>query len=158
MKTPSGSIIIAASILYVVMYLAAFIGTVKADELLIPLVSRHTSYHGKKIDHLNEQNYGIGYERNGYFAVIFKDSLSNTSGMAGMNFRRQIELGGGWHVSGTIAAGLMVRKNVNDYTPFPVAVPFVGVGRYSWTAELTYIPATRFTEQGAAFLMLRRSL
>lgn len=142
---------------FIALFLFAVFGA-RSDELLFPLLSRHTAYHGKSLDHLNERNYGIGYERNNYFGVVFKDSLHNPSGMIGYNFRKQVELGHGWHVSGTIAAGLMFRKNVNSYAPFPVAMPFVGIGRGSWTAEFTYIPATKFTEQGAAFLMLRKSL
>lgn len=160
MKRPNFASAIVIAIVFYLLFLIISIGTkeARADELLLPLMSRHTSYHGKSLDHLNEQNYGIGYERNNYFGVVFKDSLYNPSAMIGRNYRKEIDLSSGWHVSGTLAAGLMFRKNVKDYTPFPVVMPFVGIGRYSWTAEFTYIPATRFTEQGAAFLMLRKSL
>jgi len=144
---------------FVLLIVFVLFGTyARADELLIPLASHPTSYHGKQIDHLNEFNYGIGYERDNVFGVIFKDSLSNASAVVGYNYRKEIGLGNGWRLSGTLATGIMVRKNVRDYTPFPVVLPFVGIGKDSWTAELTYIPATKFTEQGAAFLMLRKSL
>jgi hypothetical protein len=129
-----------------------------ADELLMPLVSRHTSYHGQSLEHLNERNFGLGYERRNWFGIAFKDSLYNPSGMIGYNFRYQKDIGNDWHISATASTGLMFRKNVRDYTPFPVVLPFIGIGYKDWTAEMTYIPATKFTEQGAAFLMLRVSM
>lgn len=138
--------------------LCCLLGTVQADELLIPLASKHTSYQGKRLDHLNEANYGLGYERNNWFVLGLKDSLHKPSYALGYNFRWQRALGDtGLRVSATLATGLMFRSNVNHYLPFPVAVPFLGLGYKDWTAEVTYIPATRFTQQGAAFLMLRKS-
>lgn len=156
------------SLLFAVIYAAIIIAIAVAisrpaytAELLLPGISRHTSYHGQRLDHLNERNYGIGYEGDrGYFALAFKDSLHNPSAVIGRNFRASRPIFGdsGLHVSATLSVGLMFRKNVGNYTPFPVALPFLGVGYQGWTAEVTYIPATRFTEQGAAFLMLRKSL
>lgn len=156
--------VIAVAVVWLVTFLIAVIALVRpacAAELLLLGVSHHTSYQGKKLDYLNERNYGIGYEGDrGYFALAFKDSLYNPSAVIGRNFRATWPILGdsGLHVSATLSAGLMFRKNVGNYTPFPVALPFLGIGYRDWTAEVTYIPATKFTEQGAAFLMLRKSL
>lgn len=155
---------LALVLLYAAIIIAIAVAIARpacASELLLPGISKHTSYKGQKLDHLNEWNYGLGYEGDkGYFALAFKDSLHNPSLVLGRNFRATWPILGdsGLHVSATLSAGLMFRKNVGNYMPFPVALPFLGIGYKDWTAEVTYIPATRFTEQGAAFLMLRKSL
>lgn len=139
----------------VILGLLAF--STSADELLLPGISHHTAYKGEKIEGLNEQNFGIGYEKGGYFALAFEDSMHNPSLVLGKNFRAVYPISD-FHFSATLSACLMFRKNVHDYAPFPVALPFFGAGYKSWTIEATYIPATKFTYQGAAFVMLRKTL
>jgi Antimicrobial peptide resistance and lipid A acylation protein PagP len=100
----------------------------------------------------NEDNWGIGVERefNGSgrwvrLAVAngFKDSLGETSYMAGGGIKRRFRpMTEDFYVDVGVVGFLMTRQDVNHNQPFPGVLPALTVGGPRVAVNLTYMPGS----------------
>ena len=100
----------------------------------------------------NENNLGLGMEYEfrptsrwikTLNANSFVDSLDNMSYMAGAGLKRRLlssERFGGVYLDAGVVAFLMARKDINDYRPFPGALPTLSIGNRYAGINLTYLP------------------
>ena len=108
------------------------------------------SHHIDAAYEWNEDNYGLGFERE--FASTspwikvalgntFMDSMNNPSYMAGGGLKRRFQLGSDdFYVDLGGVAFLMTRENVNGDRPFPGLLPAATFGFKRVALNLTYMP------------------
>ena len=120
-------------------------------ELYLPLHTHHlrSKYTQEKIDSYQENPYGFGFGRGlynergnweGLFAMGFQDSHFKPSYTAGYGWKavwrpsEDTRLGLGY------VAGLMTRKDVAGYFPFPVVFPIASLAYKNLSLETTFLP------------------
>jgi hypothetical protein len=108
------------------------------------------SHHINAAHQWNEDNYGLGFERE--FASTspwikvalgntFMDSMNNPSYMAGGGLKRRFRLhSDDFYVDLGGIAFLMAREQVNDDKPFPGLLPAATFGFKRVALNLTYLP------------------
>lgn len=139
--------------LFIGLLLSALAFGSTAAELYLPCCSNHIGDEGRKKP-LNENNHGIGYENDhGYFGLVLKDSLNNPSWAVGKAWRWRTNSDP--YIGIGASAFVMMRANVDNYTPFPAVLPSVTVGYGRAAVDFTFIPKTSATKYGAVFAMFR---
>lgn len=130
---------------YTILLLFSLCAPVFADD--ISLLINGVSKHSRK--GFNEQNTGIGiqYEfdsKSKYIpfatANVLKDSLNETSTMAGYGYVRRFK-GRKLHLDIGAVGFVMTRKSYNDGRPFVGALPVASIGTDRIAVNITYIPA-----------------
>jgi hypothetical protein len=122
----------------------------------LSLLANGTAIHTEspKGTDLNENNTGFGFQydfgkadRSDYWAKFttvsgFKDSVNNMSYYAGMGVMHRIDVSRALdlHVGFGGVVFLMTRKDLNDNSPFPGALPAFEIGTRHATLNITYVP------------------
>jgi hypothetical protein len=116
------------------------------------LVINGRSVHLNAERHWNEDNWGLGFEREfnpsarwvtTAVANVFKDSMDHTSYMAGGSLKRRFRVPSN-HVyfDAGLVGFLMTRQNVRDDAPFPGLLPTMTFGARHFAVNVTYMPGS----------------
>jgi hypothetical protein len=116
------------------------------------IVLNGRSVHLNAEQHWNENNWGLGFEKEfnssgrwvtAAVANVFKDSMDNTSYMAGASIKRRFRVPSN-HVyfDAGLVGFLMTRDNVRDDAPFPGALPTLTFGARHFAVNVTYMPGS----------------
>jgi hypothetical protein len=100
--------------------------------------------------HWNEQNWGLGFERefagSGRWVKVamangFKDSLEQPSYMAGGGIKRRFRMfADDLYMDVGVVGFFMTRQDVNHNQPFPGALPALTFGSKHVAVNVTYMP------------------
>ena len=151
-----------AAITAVLVALLIALSSPPASAGSLDVVINGKSHHINSRYNWNESNVGLGLEYEfddssrwikTMTASSFVDSMENMSYMAGVGLKRRLLVSdwfAGLYVDAGVVAFLMARKNINDYRPFPGALPALTIGNRYAGINLTYLPKKAVQEMDHA--------
>lgn len=139
------------------------------------IVLNGKAFHLKASEDWNEQNWGLGVEREynsqaRWVPVVlgnaFRDSSNDMSYMAGGGIKRRFHIGAlaqPVHVDLGVFGFLMTRQDHNGSRPFPGVLPAISVGMQRVALNVTYLPQAAVNRinrrdpslEGVLFLQLK---
>ena len=116
------------------------------------LVINGRSVHLNAEKHWNEDNWGLGFEKEfnsssrwvaTAVANAFKDSMDNPSYMAGASIKRRFRVpSDSFYFDAGLVGFLMTRQNIRHDAPFPGALPTMTFGTRHFAVNVTYMPGS----------------
>jgi hypothetical protein len=133
-------------------FVAALLLSVSCQAANWDLVVNGKAFHIGAEHNWNEDNWGLGFEREFAshrrwvpFAVGngFRDSMNHMSYMGGGGIKRRFRPGG-WmrdlYLDVGLVGFLMRRQNIRNGNPFPGLLPIISIGNRRVALNLTYLP------------------